>query len=88
MSPIVKHLCKIRKVEIRRGIIDESPERINNLIRKNQIRAVYDENNKHSYGTKGWSKTVNRITDRNTRSKNISSLMVNLHVRLNVDLGK
>ena len=33
------------KWEIRRGI-DESQERINNLIRKNQICAVYDENNK------------------------------------------
>ena len=46
MSPLVKHLCKIRNGEIRRGI-DESQERINNLIRKNQIHAVYDENNKH-----------------------------------------
>ena len=57
MSPIVKHLCKIRNGEIRRGI-DESQERINNLIRKNQIRAVYDEKNKHRYGTKGWWKLL------------------------------
>ena len=71
MSPLVKHLCKIRNRRIRRGIIDESQERINKLIRDNQIRAVYDENSKYKYGTKGWWKTVNKITGRNTHSENI-----------------
>ena len=75
MSPLVKHLCKIRNRRIRRGIIDESQERINKLIRDNQIRAVYDENSKYKYGTKGWWKTVNKITGRNTHSENISSLI-------------
>ena len=75
ISPLVKHLCKIRNRRIRRGIIDESQERINKLIRDNQIPAVYDENSKYKYCTKGWWKTVNKITGRNTHSENISSLI-------------
>lgn len=37
-------------------------ERINNLIRENQIRAVYDENIRRTYGTMGWWKAAYRIT--------------------------
>lgn len=59
---------------MRRGITNESQERINKLIRENQIRAVYNENSKHMYDTKGW-KIVSRITGKNTRSENISSLI-------------
>ena len=38
MTPLVKHLCKMRNRQIRMGISPELQEKINILIRENQIR--------------------------------------------------
>ena len=46
MTPLVKHLCKIRNRQIKRGINPELQERINKVIRENQISAVREENRK------------------------------------------
>lgn len=77
MSPLVKHLCKIRNKQIHRGADTKLQEKINQLIRENQIRAVSNENNKNmnKCGTKDWWNTVNKITGRGTTSHNISSII-------------
>ena len=43
-------------------------ERINDLIRKNQLNAVRNENRRHRSATKGWWSNVNRITGRKDNS--------------------
>ena len=43
MTPLVKHLCKIRNRQIKRGINPELQERINKVIRENQISAAREE---------------------------------------------
>ena len=73
MSPLVKYLCNIRNKQINRGANTDLQERINKLIRENQIRAVRDENRKYQMGAKGWWNTVNRITGRTSKSDNISA---------------
>ena len=73
MSPLVKQLCKIRNKQISRGANTELQERINKLIRDNQIRAVSNENKKYKQGAKGWWNTVNKITGRSIKSHNICS---------------
>ncbi len=50
MSPLVKHLCKMRNRQIRMGINPELQEKINILIREDQIRAVKAENKKFKRG--------------------------------------
>ena len=50
MTPLVKHLCKMRNRQIRMGISLELHEKINILIRENQIRAVKAENRKYKEG--------------------------------------
>ena len=54
MTPLVKHLCKIRNRQIKRGINPELQERINKVIRENQISAVREENRKSKRGIKEW----------------------------------
>ena len=61
MTPLVKHLCKMRNRQIRMGISPELQEKINILIRENQIRAVKDENRKFKRGSKEWLRTVHKI---------------------------
>ena len=50
-------------------------EKINSLIRMNQVMAVNSENKKHSKGSKGWWDTANRITGRKTQGIPISSVL-------------
>ena len=73
MSPLVKYLCNIRNKQINRGANTDLQERINKLIRENQIRAVRNENRKYQIGAKGWWNTVNRIMGRTSKSDNISA---------------
>jgi len=66
MSPLVKHLCKIRNKTGHLGNQAENiirQEKINALIRMNQVNAVNSERLKHNRGSKGWWDTANRITD-------------------------
>lgn len=56
MPPLVKHLCIIRNTNLKKyGLIENTDlhDRINSLVRKNQVCAVRSENNKHGAGTKG-----------------------------------
>ena len=75
MTPLVKHLCKIRNRQIGRGINPEVQEKINKLIRENQISAVRGENRKFKRGTKEWWRTVNKITGRKTNNDKVSSVI-------------
>ena len=67
MSPLVKHLCNIRNKKMRHLNQADNfalQERINKLIRENQIRAVNNENRSKSSGSREWWNTVNKITGR------------------------
>ena len=75
MSPLVKHLCNLRKKQIKMGINPDLQNQINKLIREHQIRAVRQENKKHNQGSRGWWKTVDRMTGRKTKTTNISSTL-------------
>ena len=77
MSPLVKHLCTIRNRNIERyGVVNADLQaRINDLISYNQVQAVRNENRKHGTGTKGWWNTVNKITGRESKALNISSVI-------------
>ena len=75
MSPLVKYLCNIRNKQINRGVNTDLQERINKIIRENQIRAVRNNNRKYQIGAKGWWNTVNRITGRTSKSDNISAII-------------
>ena len=78
MSPLVKHLCKIRNKnagadsDVMRAT---RQEKINDLIRKNQINAVRNENKKHYRGSKGWWDMANRITGRKTQGTLVSKVI-------------
>ena len=74
MSPLVKHLCKIRNKNIAKGVNNDLQKRIDELIRGNLVRSVDDENRKNSFGSKKWWDTVNRITGRKSKNSNISSV--------------
>lgn len=78
MSPLVKHLCNIRHKNIRSHNHDRNTalqERINHLIRVNQLNAVSAENKKHHKGSKGWWDTANRITGRKTKPACVSNVV-------------
>ena len=67
MSPLVKHLLDLRKKAIKKHDIELSnrlQEKINSLIRENQVGAVRQESNNHKTGPKKWWDTINRITSR------------------------
>ena len=51
MSPLVKHLCNKRNKQIKIGVNPDIQERINKLIRLNQIRSVNEENMKYNQGS-------------------------------------
>lgn len=76
MSPIVKHLCKIRNKNAHKRTQAENfalQTRINALIRGNQVNAVKNANQKHKKGSKGWWDTANKITGRKTASNIVSA---------------
>ena len=50
-------------------------EKINALIRTNQVNGVKNERAKHSKGSKGWWETVNRITGRRSQGTRVSSVI-------------
>ena len=72
MSPLVKHLCNKRNKQIKIGVNPDIQERINNLIRLNQIRSVNEENRKYNQGSRKWWDTVNGITGRKVKANNLS----------------
>jgi hypothetical protein len=77
MSPLVKHLCKIRNKNITKGVNSDLQKRIDELIRENLVRAVNDENiGKILVNPKsGGILHVNKITGRKTKNSNISSVI-------------
>ena len=72
MSPLVKHLCNKRNKQIKIGVNPDIQERINKLIRLNQIRSVNEENRKYNQGSRKWWDTVNRIIGRKVKANNLS----------------
>ena len=46
MSPLVKHLCKIRNKNITKGVNNDLQKRVDELIRENLVRSIDDENTK------------------------------------------
>ena len=80
MSPLVKHLCRIRNRNIRMGVNNDLQKRIDELIRENLVRFVDDENRKNSFSFKKWWDTVNRITGRKSKNSNISSVIDPQHI--------
>ena len=78
MSPLVKHLCKVRNKTAHQGNQAENimrQEKINALIRTNQVNAVNNKQLKHNRGSKGWWDTANRITGRKTQGTLVSSVI-------------
>ena len=78
MSPLVKHLCKVRNNTAHQGNQAENimcQEKINALIRMNQVNAVNNEQLKHNRGSKGWWDTANRITGIKTQGTLVSSVI-------------
>ena len=80
MSPLVKHLCKIRNKNIAKRVKNDLQKRIDELIRGNLVRSVDDENRKNSFGSKKWWDTVNRITGGKSKNSNISSVIDPQHI--------
>ena len=74
ITPLVKHLCKIRNKNRHRDNA-ALQERINALIRENQLNAIRCENRKHMKGSKAWWDTTNRISGRNKQNVQISSIV-------------
>ena len=72
MSPLVKHLCNKRNKQIKIGVNPDIQQRINKLIRLNQIRSVNEENRKYNQGSRKWWDTGNRITGRKVKANNLS----------------
>ena len=93
MSPLVKYLLKMRpklnKIQSQQEKVTLQ-EKINKLIRGNQIAAVKKESNRHKNGSKRWWSTLNKLTGRgqNTPVSNIISPdEINLYFQsINTDL--
>ena len=88
MSPLVKHLCKIRNKNIRNGVNKQLQNKINTLIRQNMVREVKNENRQNASGSKKWWDTVNKITDRkgNHGSLSIDPSIINTYFQeINTD---
>ena len=67
LSPIVKHLLKLRKNAVNKRDNECShrlQEKMNKLIRVNQLKAVKQENKIRDRGSKRWWSLVNKITGR------------------------
>ena len=76
MSPLVKFMLNVRKKNIHQGNVNANghlQQRINELIRENQVRAVNKEKQEHRKATKEWWSTVNSITGRKGSSTPISN---------------
>ena len=76
MSPLVNHILDLRKKAIKKHdleLSDRLQEKINSLIRENQMRAVRQESNNHKTGSKKWWDTVNRITSRTKHNIPVST---------------
>jgi hypothetical protein len=88
MSPLVKHLCKIRNKSVRKGVNEELQRKRNKLIRENIVSEVKKENGKYASGSKKWWDTVNKITGRkaNHTSINIDPSVINSYFQtINTD---
>ena len=88
MSPLVKHLCKIRNKSVRKGVNEDLQRKINKLIRENMVSEVKKENGKYASGSKKWWDTVNKITGRkaNHTSINIDPSVINSYFQtINTD---
>ena len=72
MSPLVKHLCKIRNKSVRKEVNEDLQRKINKLIRENMVNEVKKENGKNASGSKKWWNTVNKITGRKANHTSIN----------------
>ena len=71
MTPLVKHLCRMRnKTSHMLSFVETNAlqERINGLIRKNMINVVNCEHKRHAKGSKSLWDAVNKIASRNSQS--------------------
>ena len=78
LSPIIKHLLKQRKNAKKTHDVETNhrlQENINQLIRKNQLKAVNQNYKDQTRGSKRWWSVVNGITGRSNSEVPISSLL-------------
>ncbi|EDO39180.1 predicted protein [Nematostella vectensis] len=78
MSPLIKHLCNVRNKTSRFRSEAENTirqERINKLIRMNQVMSVQNESKEHCGGSKGWWDVANRITGRKSQGTPVSMVL-------------
>ena len=78
LSPIIKHLLKQREKAVKRNDSETShrlQEKINQLIRKNQLKAVNQNYRSQTSGSKRWWSVVNGITGRSNSEAPISTLL-------------
>ena len=80
MSPLVKHRCNKRNKQIKIETNPDIQERINKLIRLNQIRSVNKENRIYKQGSRKWWDTVNKITGRKTKTNKAKHLILSLTI--------
>ena len=92
LSPIVKHLLKLRKNAVNKRDNECShrlQEKINKLIRVNQLKAVKQENKIRDRGSKRWWSLVNKITGRGNSEVPLSHIdpkVINEHFQtINTD---
>ena len=86
MSPLVKHLCKIRNQSIQKGDNEQPENRINTLIRDNMVTSVKNENERNASGSKKWWDTVNKVTKVNYGSLSIDPSIINSYFqKINTD---
>ncbi len=82
MSPLVNHLLNQRKRAIQNGNTEANTrlqEKINKLIRENQLSAVKQEFGNQKTGSKSWWSNVNSITSR--KKKHDVSVSASLNPR-------
>ena len=93
MSPLVNHFLNLRKKATKKHDLELSnrlQEKINSLIRQNQMRAVRQESNSNKTGSKKWWETVNSITSRTKLNIPVSGKIdpndINVHFqKINTD---
>ena len=93
ISPLVKHLLNLRKKATAKHDLELSnqlQEKINSLIRENQMRVVRQEHKNHKMGSKKWWETVNSITSRTKSNIPVSAQIdpndINVHFqKINTD---
>ena len=76
MSPLVKHLCSIRNKN--QSLTNENlilQEKINKLIRENQIHEVFLKKQKYDKGSKGWWQITNKISGRKAQNVHVCSII-------------